>query len=148
MTIRNLTPTPYTTKNKGDYAEWSVLYTYGIERQAHDSASYDVGSDMCVGNTYASIKSDRFTLMSGGLCEGRDTFDGIWELYESKVHSNTFIYVTADLTAYIMNIEEFKRFVYAFCYAEKESQKNGGALKIRCKHESKKMIAWLQAQAA
>lgn len=42
-----------------------------------------------------------------------------------------------------MNIDEFEMFVYAFCGLQTESQKNGGGLKIRCKHESKKMIQWL-----
>ena len=44
---------------------------------------------------------------------------------------------------YEMNLPEFKQFVYAFCHTERESEKNGGAMKIRCRKESKKMLAWL-----
>ena len=44
-----------------------------------------------------------------------------------------------------MNKEEFKRFVYAFCKTERESSKNGGAMKIRCKEETRKMVEWFEA---
>ena len=81
--------------------------------------------------------------MAGSLCEGREGFDEIWSLYAERVHSNMFAYVTLTGTVYMMNIDEFKSFVYAFCRTERESEKNGGAMKIRCRKESAKMLRWL-----
>ena len=48
----------------------------------------------------------------------------------------------------MMNIDEFESFVYMFGYMAKESDKNGGGWKIRCKHESKKMVRWLSERVA
>ena len=130
--------------NNGIAKEWAFCAFSGVQRSAHDHTPYDKGSDC--GN--ASVKSSGFTLMAGSLCEGRDTFDGIWNLYESRVHSTEFVYVTNDFTAYIMTLVEFKLFVYTFCKLERESEKNGGALKIRCRKESGKMLRWLADMAA
>lgn len=134
--------------NAGIAREWSVCRYFGINRVAHDSGAYDKDSDVNVGTLHISVKASAFTLMSGSLCEGRDTFDGIWELYATRVHSNRFIYMTADFTAYMMTLDEFKMFVYMFCHTERESAKNGGAVKIRCAKESAKMLRWLEERAA
>lgn len=128
-----------------DAAEWALCSCYGIERTKHDSSAYDRDSDVNAGDMRISVKTSGFTLMAGSLCEGRDTFDGIWNLYADRVHSNHFAYVTADGTCYMMSLGEFKKFVYAFCRVERESEKNGGAMKIRCRKESKKMVKWLTA---
>lgn len=135
------------SKNAGIAREWGLCAYYGIERTAHDSVSYDKGSDIELANKAISVKASGFTLMSGSLCEGLSDFDGIWNLYASRVHSDTFAYVTEDGTTYEMNLNEFKEMVYTFCKTEKESAKNGGATKIRCKKESAKMRAWLEARA-
>lgn len=132
-----------TSKNAGDAREWGVCAYYGIERVKHDSVSYDRDSDVNAGDKHISVKAEKFTLMSGKLCEGRETFDGIWNLYAERVHSNTWAYVCKDGTTYEMNMDEFKSFVYAFCKTERESSKNGGQMKIRCKSESKAMLEWL-----
>ena len=131
-----------------DAKEWAVAALMGVTRTKHDSKAYDRDSDVVAGDMRISVKSSAFTLMAGSLCEGLDTFDGIWNLYASKTHSNTFAYVTADFTAYMMNVAEFKQFVYTFCHLERESEKNGGALKIRCRKESGKMLRWLADMAA
>lgn len=135
-------------KNAGIAREWALCRYYKVERAAHDSLAYDKGSDLDAAGKHISIKASAFTLMSGSLCEGRDTFDGIWELYAERVHSDTFAYVTADFTVYEMNIDEFKCFVYTFAHTERESEKNGGALKIRLRKESGKMLKWLADKAA
>ena len=132
-----------TSKNAGDAREWGVCAYYGISRVKHDSVSYDRDSDVNAGSKHISVKAEKFTLMSGKLCEGRETFDGIWNLYAERVHSNTWAYVCKDGTTYEMNMDEFKSFVYAFRKTERESSKNGGQMKIRCKSESKAMLAWL-----
>jgi len=145
MTVNKLVPVD--AKVYGDAREWALASFYHIERTTHDWALYDRASDLVVGNMEISVKSSGFTLMSGALCEGLEEFDDIWALYRSRVHSNTFVYVTEDFTAYMMNIEEFEEFVFTFCRTERESSKNGGAVKIRCRHESKKMVRWLAARA-
>lgn len=139
--------TPVTARNAGDAREWAVAALMNAPRAKHDSKAYDKDSDVVAGELRISVKSSAFTLMSGALCGGLDTFDGIWNLYAANVHSNTFAYVTADFIAYMMNLAEFKQFVYTFCHLERESEKNGGALKIRCRKESRKMLAWLSEKA-
>lgn len=146
MTTYTVTPIPH--KNAGISREWSLCAYHKVERTAHDSGSYDRDSDLNVGNLHISIKASAFTLMSASLCEGRDTFDGIWNLYAERVHSNTFAYVTADYTVYQMNLDEFKTFVYTFCGLDRESEKNGGGYKIRCRKETKKMLNWLATHVA
>jgi len=139
---------PVSNKNIGIAAQFALAALMGVPQSKHDSVPYDKGSDVSVNGMEISVKASGFTLMSGSLCEGRDTFDGIWDLYAENVHSNTFAYVTADFTVYMMNLSEFERFVYAFCRIERESEKNGGAMKIRCRKESAKMLAWLAAEVA
>lgn len=136
---------PVEARNAGDAREWALCNYYGCERSKHDSASYDKASDLSVNGMNISIKASGFSLMSGSLCEGRDTFEGIWDLFAERVHSDSFAYITSDWTAYMMNIREFCAFVHEFGYIERESAKNGGAAKIRCKKESKKMLRWLAA---
>lgn len=137
-----------TARTHGDVCEWSLAHHYGICRMAHDSVSYDKGSDVNVGDKHISVKAARFSLMAGSLCKGCTTFDEIWALYEKNVHSNCFVYITKDFTVYEMTLDEFKLFVYLFCGLERESKKNGGYLKIKARSESKKMLGWLAAQVA
>lgn len=134
--------------NAGIAREWALCRHYMVERTSHDNLAYDKGSDLDVADKHISIKASAFTLMAGSLCEGRETFDGIWELYEERVHSNTFAYVTADYTVYEMNLTEFKQFVYQFAKTERESEKNGGQMKIRLRKETQKMLAWLATSVA
>ena len=147
MTTYNFAPAS-APKNHGIAVEWGICSHYGITRVAHDHAAYDKDSDVNFGDKHMSVKASKFTLMSGSLCEGRETFDGIWELFAERTHSNTFVYGAQTGKAYEMNLDEFKRFVYTFCTVQRESEKNGGAAKIRCRAESKKMLDWLEARAA
>ena len=134
-------------KNKGVVREWAICRHYGIIREKHDSLAYDKGSDLEAYGKRISVKASGFSLMSGKLCEGRTEFAKIWELYNERVHSDTFAYVTEDFTVYEMNINEFKKFVFTFGKLERESKKNGGQIKIKCRKESKKMIQWLEGLA-
>ena len=146
--MTTITLTPVNARNAGDAREWSLCAYMGVERTIHDSKAYDKDSDCTCGDMRVSVKASAFTLMAGSLCEGLTDFDAIWSLYERKTHSNTFAYITADFTAYMMTLAEFKLFVYAFGKLERESEKNGGALKIRCRKESGKMLKWLANMAA
>lgn len=138
---------PTADKNFGIAVEHGICACYGVERVRHDNGSYNRGSDLCVGNMAMSIKASRFSLMSATLCGGCEDFDGIWSIYEANTHSNCFVYGAKTGTAYVMNIVEFKQFVYAFCTLTRESQHNGGGVKIRCRAESKKMLDWLNMRA-
>jgi len=142
------TLTRINARNEGDAREWSVCAYMGQPRQKHDSKAYDKDSDVVAGDMRISVKASAFSLMAGSLCEGLTDFDAIWNLYESKTHSNAFAYITKDFIMYMMTLAEFKRFVYEFGYMERESEKNGGAMKIRCRKESGKMLKWLAAQVA
>lgn len=141
MTVYNLAPVA--AKKPADAKEWSVCKYYGIERVSHDAKPYNEASDVDAGLKQISVKSAKFTLMAGSLCNGLTEFDDIWNLYEATTHSNYAVYVTEDFKGYEMTMAEFKEFVYKFCRVERESAKNGGACKIRCRSESKALIAWL-----
>ena len=150
-----------TARNAGIAREHDLCAYMGIERTAHDSTDYRTSSDICINEYHStdyrtssdicineyhiSVKASGFTLMSGNMCEGEDSFDGIWNVYKRNTHSNEFAYVTEDYTVYMMNLVEFERFVRAFCKTERESEKNGGKMKIRCRKESVKMRAWFAA---
>lgn len=142
---RNLPTT--THANAGIAREWSVCRYFGIERQTHDSNAYDKDSDVVANGMNISVKASAFTLMSGSLCEGIEDFEGIWNLYATRVHSDHFAYITADYDCYMMNLKEFGEFVHKFCRTERESEKNGGQVKIRCRKETAKMLGWLKARA-
>lgn len=144
-TIKNLN----LHKNAKINAEFCLAYhLMGEIRTHHDSLPYNVGSDIETGYANISVKASKFTLMTGTLCEGQTTFDGIWNVYAKNTHSNVFAYITANMEVYEMDMEMFKKFVYAFCRTERDSEKNGGCMKIRCKTESQKMLKWLESQAA
>lgn len=135
-------------KNEGINREWALCHYYGIERHTHDHQAYNVASDVEVGDLQISAKASGFTLMSGSLCKGCKTFEGIWRRYYREVHSNTWAYITADWTCYLMDKKEFSKFVHTFCGLERESQKNGGGLKIKSRKESQKMVDWFEARCA
>lgn len=134
-------------KNNGDSKEWTFCDYMDCPRTTHDSKPYDRFSDCEKCDMRYSIKSSAFTLMSSSLCNGYKDFDSIWNLYAEKVHSNRFVYISNDYMAYTMTLSEFKSFVYTFCYMDRDSGKNGGACKIRCLKETKKMIKWLENAA-
>ena len=136
------------SKNAGIAREHDLCAYMGIVRTTHDSTDYRTSSDICVGERHISVKASAFTLMSGNMCEGEDTFDGIWSVYKRNTHSNEWAYITEDYTVYMMNMGEFEKFLRTFGRTERESEKNGGAMKIRCRKESKKMRDWLKANMA
>lgn len=136
------------TAKKGDAKEWAMCSHYGIERSRHDSKNYMVASDLESGEKRISVKSARFTLMSGIYCEGLNTVEEIWDRYEATTHSNLAAYVTEDFEAFEMTMPEFKEFVLTFGSIQKESEKNGGGNKVRCKSESKALLKWLRSRVA
>lgn len=93
--------------NFGNHAEQCLTYMLTGELRTHDHIRYDKGSD--IPEFHMSVKSAKFTLMSGNLCESQD-FDGIVEEFFQKTASKQFAYVTKDMVAYIMTAEIFKEF--------------------------------------
>lgn len=136
-----------TSKNAGIAREHDLCAYMGIERTIHDSTDYRTSSDICLGERHISVKASAFTLMSGNMCEGEESFEGIWGVYKRNTHSNEWAYITEGYKVYEMNMDEFEQFVRTFAHTERESEKNGGAMKIRLRKESKKMLAWLAAYA-
>lgn len=131
--------------NQGQARQQDVDYMLTGKIRKPDHVPFDVDSD--IPEFGISVKSSRFTLVSAARVHG-ETFDEIWNEYARRVHSKWFCYATATGEAYFMNLEEFESFVRAFCTVERESSKNGGGLKIRCKKESKAMLTWLAAAMA
>ena len=130
-----------------DIAEWALADYYNIERHMHDSKSDSEGADVEVENEnlYISVKTARWTLVSGK--KGFDTMDTIWENYENTTRSNMHAYIAKNGIAYMMNINEWKNFVYKFAGLERDSKKNGGNWKIRGRRESQKMLDYLALMA-
>lgn len=134
-----------TAKKKADAKEWAVAAHYNIERIKHDSEDCLRNSDVVSGEKNISVKSAHFSLLSATMTKGMTSFDEIWRFYIDNTHSNTWAYVTEDFQVFEMNKAEFETFVYKFCALDRESSKNGGGVKIRCKSESKALLKWLEA---
>lgn len=139
---------PADVRNAGIAREWADCASLGIERSAHDSTDYRSASDIMLNERHISVKASGFTLMSGTMCEGEESFEGIWNVYKRNTHSNEWHYVTESYVVYAMNLGEFESFIRAFGRTERESEKNGGQMKIRLRKESKKMLEWLARRAA
>ena len=142
MTVANIA---CTSTNDGIYREQALAFTMTGEIRKHDKVPFHMGSD--IPEYDMSVKSSGFTLASGRLNMG-DTFDEKLADFFSRVHSNKFAYVTVNMVAYIMDKGEFEKFLRTFAYMDRDSKKNGGLTKIKCRKESKKMLDWFEGQVA
>ena len=120
-------------RNHGQDAEQSVRFVLTGEVAKADNLRYDLGAD-CLNY---QIKSARAT-----VCKGADL-----ESYLDRDASSAYIYATNDGIAYIMTRAEYEEFVGQFGTLTKDSAKNGGAEKIRLKHETPAMLDWLERRA-
>lgn len=120
--------------NHGQNAEQSIRFalTGAIERA--DNVAHNKGTD-CL--TY-QIKSAR-----ASVCRGTSI-----EEYLADDKATEYIYGTKDGVAYVMSREEYIAFVKEFGTVTKESCKNGGAEKIRLKHETSTMLDYLKERVA
>lgn len=113
-----------------------------------DNKPYYSGSD--IEQLHMSVKSDHFTLASSTTMTAT-TFMGQLDEYFERTASTCVCYVTNDYTAYIMSMAEFREFLMAFGVFEKDSsttcRTHAIGYKVRCKHESGKMRAWLAERA-
>ena len=145
MTTINVTTIERTYSNWGNHCEQALAYTLTGEIRQHDHVPFFKDSDIPEYNM--SVKSSGFTLASAKINHG-ETFDEKLNDFVSRVHSDKFAYVDFNMTAYIMDLTEFVLFIKTFCYWDRESSKNGGGYKIKCRKETKKMQEWLAAHAA
>lgn len=144
-TITNIANIERTYANWGNHVEQALAYTLTGEMRKHDHVPFFADSDIPEFNM--SVKSNGFTLASAKVNHG-ETFEEKLNDFVTRVHSDKFAYVTLEMVAYVMNLEEFVTFIRLFCYLDRESTKNGGGKKIKCRAESKKMLAWLEARCA
>ena len=134
-----------TCKTNGDTAQQTVNFYHTGKTERHDSRPWYEGSD--IEEIAGSVKSSGFSLADGRTNRG-ETLDEKWSDFRARTASRVFIYVTAENIGYYMDIDEFESFVKTWCYISRESSKNGGRSKVRCKHESQKMRNWLAHMAA
>lgn len=119
--------------NHGQNAEQSIRFALTGEISKADNVEHSKGAD-CLNY---QIKSARAT-----VCKGSNL-----KQYLDIDASSEYIYATKSGTAYVMSRDEYEQFCTEFGTITRESQKNGGGEKIRLKHETSKMIEWLQARA-
>ena len=132
-------------KNFGQHAEQTLAFTLTGKIRKHDKLPYYAGSD--IPEYHMSVKSARFGLMSGNLCEAQD-FEGIVEEFFAKTASTCFAYVTQDMECFVMDANEFRCFVCQFCKIGRESTKNGGRNHVRMGYEKKEVREWLRMAVA
>lgn len=121
--------------NNGQHAEQVARFTLTGEICKADNKPFTASGDC--GDI--QIKSARATICHGTDLNAHFELDG----------ANRYGYVTADFSVmYIMSRSEYAEFVAIFGTVTRDSQKNGGAEKIRLKPENEKMRQWLTAKAA
>lgn len=125
---------PRQYKNNGQHAEQIGRYTLTGEVCKADNKPFTAGGDC--GDI--QIKSARATVCRGTDIKAHITMDG----------AKRYGYVNASFTVmYLMNADEWLEFASLFGTVTRESQKNGGAVKMRLKAEGKEMTEWLRARA-
>lgn len=129
MNTLALKPIERTYKNNGQHLEQMFRFTLTGELAKADNLPATAGAD-CLGY---QIKSARAT-----LCKGRDLRAAM-----KNDKATAYAYVTKDGLAYLMNRDEYLEFGNEFGTLTRESDKNGGAEKIRLGHETKKLLDWL-----
>ena len=129
MTTITLTDINRTYSNNGQHLEQVFRYNLTGEIAKADNLAHDKGTDLL----HYSVKSARAT-----VCKGTDL-----ETYLDSDKATEFVYITKNLTAYIMNRTEYTAFVKTFGTVTCESAKNGGHKKIRLGHETAKLLEWL-----
>ena len=117
-------------KNGGQHKEQIARYTLTGTLCKADNLPANIGTD-CL---QYSIKSARAT-----ICRGTDI-----DLHLASDKATEFVYISNDYMMYIMDRQEYRAFVQEFATVDKESARNGGHIKLRLKHESARLIEWLE----
>lgn len=128
-----------TARKQADRKEDDFRYAMtGITTHKHDSVEFSKGADVL---DY-SIKTSHASLPS--TLKGETIADKLNDMYK-RDYANKYVYISDNNDAYIMNKCEFTAFVTEFGRLERDSQKNGGGMKVRLLRESSRMLAWLNA---
>ena len=134
MTATKLKSIERQYKINGQHAEQVARYTLTGEICKADNKPFTAGGDC--GDI--QIKSARAT-----ICRGTDI-----KAHIAMDAANRYGYVNADFSIiYLMSPDEWLEFATLFGTQDRESRKNGGAVKMRLKAESKEMTEWLRARA-
>ena len=121
-------------KNNGQEAERVFRFSYEGKLCKADNLKHTDGADC----DNIQIKSAR-----ASVCKGTDIY-----AYLAEDKAERFAYVVADFSvAYIMTKALYIEFVKTFGTVTRESEKNGGGVKIRLKSESKALLEWLKERA-
>ena len=128
-----------TASKQADRKEDDFRYAVtGICTNKHDSVEFSKGGDVL---DY-SIKTSHASLPS--TLSGETIADKLADMYK-RDYANKYVYISDNNDAYIMDKREFTAFVTEFGRLERDSQKNGGGMKVRLLRESSRMLAWLNA---
>lgn len=128
-----------TARKQADRKEDDFRYAMtGICTHKHDSVEFSKGADVL---DY-SIKTSHASLPS--TLKGETIADKLNDMYK-RDYAKKYVYISDNNDAYIMNKREFTAFVTEFGRLERDSQKNGGGMKVRLLRESSRMLAWLNA---
>jgi hypothetical protein len=128
-----------TARKQADRKEDDFRYAMtGICTHKHDSVEFSKGADVL---DY-SIKTSHASLPS--TLKGETIADKLNDMYK-RDYANKYVYISDNNDAYIMDKREFTAFVTEFGRLERDSQKNGGGMKVRLLRESSRMLAWLNA---
>ena len=119
--------------NGGQASQQWFAYTVTGERQKADNVPHDKGADVL----HYQVKSARAT-----VCKGTDI-----RAYLATDKATEYAYVAKNGIAYIMSRTEYIEFVEVFGTITRESNRNGGATKIRLKSESTALLAYLKERA-
>lgn len=140
MTTIICSPIQRTYVNAGQHCEQMLAYTLTGEIRKANKEPFDKASDIPELNL--SVKSSHATLVSPSVLIS-DTYSTQIDEFFDRTASTQFAYVSKEHIAYIMNKSEFRKFVYAFSYWDREATSHGHENKVRLRSESKKMIHWL-----
>lgn len=128
-----------TARKQADRKEDDFRYAMtGITTHKHDSVEFSKGADVL---DY-SVKTSHASLPS--TLKGETIADKLDDMYK-RDYANKYVYISDNNDAYIMDRREFTAFVTEFGRLERDSQKNGGGMKVRLLRESSRMLAWLNA---
>lgn len=129
--------------NRGEFLEIVYKDYLGLSAEKDSNTSFDMGDD--IPEFQESVKSRGFSLTCVELGKNKEE---IINAFMARVHSTKFTYLMFNeaenaIVGYSMNQKQFEMFLKMFGVLDRDSKSK--KLKVRIKHETKKMIEWLQA---
>ena len=116
-------------KNNGQHGQQVFENTVLGHTCKADNRPYWMGGDV----NHVQVKTSK-----ASICKGTDL-----KAHLERDGATEYAYIEQSFSvAYMMDRPEYIEFVEQFGYITKESNKNGGSLKIRLKQESRAMLEW------